>query len=69
MSLLDHPEAQALLNDANVTPATVKGCADRLIEFLQRYLPKFYRVEQRVNATLVIHWDRSRIRQRIRSFG
>jgi SRSO17 transposase len=55
MSLLDHPEAQALLNDANVTPATVKGCADRLIEFLQRYLPKFYRVEQRVNATLVIH--------------
>jgi len=25
-----------------------------LIEFLQRYLPRFYRVEQRVNATLVI---------------
>ena len=31
MSLLDHPEAQALLNDANVTPNSVKGCADRLI--------------------------------------
>jgi SRSO17 transposase len=42
------------LNDAEVRPKTVKGCADRLIEFLQRYLPKFYRVEQRVNATLVI---------------
>ena len=54
MSLLDHPEAQALLNDANVTPNTVKGCADRLIGFLQRYLPKFYRIEQRVNATLII---------------
>ena len=54
MSLLDHPEAQALLNDAEVSPKTVKGCADRLIEFLQRYLPKFYRVEQRDNATLVI---------------
>jgi SRSO17 transposase len=54
MSLLDHPEAQALLNDADVTPHTVKGCADRLIEFLQRYLPKFYRIEQRVNATLII---------------
>ena len=54
MSLLDHPEAQALLNDAEVTPETVRGCADRLIEFLQRYLPKFYRVEQRDNATLVI---------------
>jgi SRSO17 transposase len=55
MSLLDHPEAQALLNDANVTPSTVKACAGRLTEFLQRYLPKFYRVEQRVNATLIIH--------------
>ena len=54
MSLLDHAEAQALLNDANVTPNTVKGCADRLIGFLQRYLPKFYRIEQRVNATLII---------------
>lgn len=55
MSLLDHPEAQALLNDAKVTPGTVKGCAGRLTGFLQRYLPKFYRVEQRVNASLVIH--------------
>ena len=43
MSLLDQPEAQALLNDADVTPKTVKGFAGRLIEFLQRYLPKFYR--------------------------
>ena len=54
MSLLDHPEAQALLDDAAVTPETVRGCADRLTAFLQRYLPKFYRVEQRDNATLVI---------------
>src|SRR5271157_5878070 len=54
MSLLDHPEAQALLDDATLTPARVRNCADRLIGFLQRYLPKFYRVEQRRNATLVI---------------
>jgi SRSO17 transposase len=54
MSLLDHPEAQALLNDANLTPESVQGCADRVTDFLQRYLPKFYRVEQRHNATLVI---------------
>jgi SRSO17 transposase len=54
MSLLDHPEAQALLNDATVTPGAVRTCADRLTSFLQRYLPKFYRVEQRHNATLVI---------------
>jgi SRSO17 transposase len=54
MSLLDKPEAQALLNDANLTVDAVRGCADRLTGFLQRYLPHFYRVEQRHNATLVI---------------
>jgi SRSO17 transposase len=54
MSLLSKPEAQALLNDATVTADAVRGCADRLTGFLQRYLPQFYRVEQRHNATLVI---------------
>ncbi|MBV8270125.1 MAG: hypothetical protein JO252_27700 [Planctomycetaceae bacterium] len=54
MSLLDHPEAQALLNDAILSPETVRGCADRLTGFFQRYLPKFYRIEQRENATTVI---------------
>jgi SRSO17 transposase len=54
MSLLDHPEARALLGDATVTPDSVRDCADRLTGFLQRYLPRFYRVEQRENATLVI---------------
>jgi SRSO17 transposase len=54
MSLLDKAEAQALLNDANLTADTVRGCADRLTGFLQRYLPQFYRVEQRDNAALVI---------------
>jgi len=54
MSLLDEPAAQALLEDAVLTPATVQGCADRLTGFLQRYLPKFYRAEHRINATLVI---------------
>ena len=54
MSLLDHPAAQALLDDATVTPDSVPDCTDRLTGFLQRYLPRFYRVEQRENATLVI---------------
>jgi SRSO17 transposase len=54
MSLLDHPEAQALLADAAVTPDAVRGRADRLTTFLQRYLPRFYRVEQRATAALVI---------------
>jgi SRSO17 transposase len=54
MSLLDHPEAQAILADAVVTPDAVRDRADRLAAFLQRYLPRFYRVEQRATATLVI---------------
>src|SRR5206468_8751657 len=53
-SLLDHPDAQALLADAVVTPDEVRGCQDRIATFLQRYLPRFYRAEQRVLATLVI---------------
>jgi SRSO17 transposase len=55
MSLLDHPEAQALLADATLTPEAVAGCHGRLTAFLQRYLPKFYRVEHRGHAITVIH--------------
>src|ERR1700709_679548 len=54
MSLLEHPDAQALLADAVVTPAQVRGCQDRITAFLQRYLPRFYRAEQRTHATLII---------------
>jgi SRSO17 transposase len=54
MALLEHPEAQALLDDATVSAETVRDCTDRLTGFLRRYLPKFYRVEQRENATTVI---------------
>jgi SRSO17 transposase len=54
MSLLEHPDAQALLADAVVTPEEVRGCQDRITTFLQRYLPRFYRAEQRTHATLVI---------------
>jgi SRSO17 transposase len=54
MSLLDHPEAQALLSDSVVAPDAIRGRDDRLTVFLQRYLPRFYRVEQRATATLVI---------------
>ena len=54
MSLLDHPEAQALLADALVTPGAVEDQADRLTSFLERYLPRFYRSEQRATAALVI---------------
>jgi SRSO17 transposase len=54
MSLLDQPQARALLDDALLTPEAVQGCADRLTRFLQRYLPKFYRAEHRTNAARII---------------
>jgi SRSO17 transposase len=50
MSLLDHPEAQVLLADAEVSPGDVRGCRDRITRFLKRYLPLFYREEQRGHA-------------------
>jgi SRSO17 transposase len=53
-SLLQHPEAQALLDDASLTAAAVRHCLDHLTQFLQRYLPRFYREEQRDLATVVI---------------
>jgi SRSO17 transposase len=54
MSLLDHPDARTLLADAVLTPKAVRGCEGRLAAFLERYLPRFYRAEQRANAALVI---------------
>ena len=54
MSLLEHKEAKVLLEDAEVSPGTVQGCRRRLTRFLGRYLPLFYREEQRGNAQLVI---------------
>ena len=53
-SILEHPQAQALLEDATLSPAAVVGCQGRLRRFLERYLPRFYRQEQRENATVVV---------------
>ena len=54
MSLLEHPTAQALLADAEVSAAAVRSCGRRLERFLQRYLPRFYRVEQHALARVVL---------------
>ena len=54
MSLLEHEEAKVLLEDAEVSAGTVRGCRRRLTRFLERYLPLFYREEQRAHAQLVI---------------
>lgn len=54
MSLLERPEAQVLLEGAAVSPGTVRSCAAQLTQFLARYLPLFYRQEQRELARLAI---------------
>jgi SRSO17 transposase len=54
MSLLDRPEARALLNDATVRAADVQACQQDLTDFLKRYLPCFYRRELRETAKVVI---------------
>jgi SRSO17 transposase len=54
MDILDHPDAQALLADAELSAAAVRSCADRLTAFAQRYLPLFHREEQRGHALTVL---------------
>lgn len=64
MSLLEHPKAQALLEDATVSAATVRGCRERLTQFLERYLPLFYREEHRGHARLVIEGKLSGLKRK-----
>lgn len=54
MSKLDTPEAQELLEEADVRPEDLRGLRRRLTGFMQRYLPQFYRKEQRENACVVM---------------
>jgi SRSO17 transposase len=54
MSILKHRTARSLLADADLSAAGVRGCDQRLQRFLGRYLPCFYRVEQRDLAEVVI---------------
>jgi SRSO17 transposase len=54
MSLLERPQARLLLSDAEVSAAAVRACRARLEQFLRRYLPHFYRKEQRELAHVVV---------------
>jgi SRSO17 transposase len=54
MSLLDHPDAQLLLADAEVSADDVRGCSAHLNTFMSRYLPMFYREEQRGHAATYV---------------
>lgn len=54
MDILDHPQAQALLADAELPADAVRSGIDRLTAFAQRYLPLFQRSEQRDHALTIL---------------
>jgi SRSO17 transposase len=54
VSLLNTPTAKTLLDEATLSADDVASCEGRLAAFLERYLPLFYRKEQRENAGVVI---------------
>jgi SRSO17 transposase len=64
MSLLEHPDAQVLLADAEVSAAAVRGCGQRLVQFLRRYLPRFYRQEHRELAEVVVQGKLSKLERK-----
>jgi SRSO17 transposase len=53
-TILEHPTAQELLAQTVVEPSTVRRCAGHLTRFIQRYLPFFYRDEQRQHAESIL---------------
>src|SRR6266702_183505 len=69
MSLLEHPKARVLLADAEISAADVRSCQGRLQRFLSRYLPRFYREEQRELAAVVWPTRQSRQLSSGRVFG
>ncbi len=65
MSLLEHPEAQALLADAEVSAEDLRECCQRLDTFLGRYRPCFSRQEQRLLAEVVLQGKLSKLERKI----
>ena len=63
-TLLEQPEAQELLAQTAVEPSTVRHCARRLTQFLQRYLPCFYRDEQRQHAPIILQGKRTGLQRK-----
>jgi SRSO17 transposase len=53
-TILEHPAAQALLEETAVSAADVSACSDRLSCFVARYLPLFYRAEHRQHADTIL---------------
>jgi SRSO17 transposase len=53
-TILEHPDAQALLEQTTLSPDTVRACERHLTRFVRRYLPCFYRAEQRGHADTLL---------------
>jgi SRSO17 transposase len=53
-TILEHPRAQELLEQTTVSPQDVSACARDLTAFLKRYLPLFFRDEQRGHADTIL---------------
>jgi hypothetical protein len=64
MLLLDSPEALALLAEAVVPISVVNGLRESLKPFMERYLPLFYRAEQRELAAVVMEGKFSGLQRR-----
>jgi SRSO17 transposase len=64
MSLLETPEAVALLEEAVVPPEAVQGGVRRLAGFIERYQPWFYRAEQRHWAEVVLEGRLSNLQRK-----
>src|SRR4051812_18417476 len=54
MTILEHPHAQALLQDATLSADAVRSCVCALSAFAGRYLPHFHRSEQREHALTIL---------------
>src|SRR4051794_23146590 len=59
MTILEHPEAQALLDDARFDVAQLEEMAQQREPFLGRYLPLFKRSEQRDHARCILEGELS----------
>ena len=64
MSILEHPRAQVLLQDAELTSQAVVGCRERLADYLQRYLPSFFRPEQQRAAQVILEGKFSNLQRK-----
>src|SRR5262245_5335508 len=54
MTILEHPDAKALLADAALSADAVRSCADALTAFAGRYLPLLHRSDQRDHALTIL---------------